>query len=509
MSILNPTFAQRADSFKRELKHTKVFPKNIVEFLKDDRCFQGLGVKKIAEHKLPIILNSGDSVILNFGDHCVGYLNFSVNHVIGKTITDSPVQLKFTFGEFPYEITTPPESYKGSLGSGWLQNETKSIVFTPYNSVLERRYSFKYVKIERLDKACFPIQITDMFVDCVSAVDMADVKPVNIPDKKLEQIYNMSLKTLKECEQDVFEDGPKRDRRLWMGDLRLQALTDYYTFRNLDLIIRCIYLFAAYLTDKRCVASCLFPDSYPYVDEWNFSDYSLYFVSCLLDYTVNTGDKSVGEELYDIAEEQVKIFADWFNSVDEDKSISHSFFIDWCENLDKDVAYIGVYLYVLKQLSTLANLLNKKCDFVVQEIQKASKRLFAYYSAQEEFFMPNSKQISWHSQVWAVLSGELSNEDAIKLLKKTASVNPEYIMHTPYMMHFYVEALFNCGLKDEAMNYIRETWGKMVDYGYDCCPELFNTINHFESPYGAPELNSACHAWSCTPAYWIHKYYFV
>ncbi len=25
--------------------------------------------------------------------------------------------------------------------------------------------------------------------------------------------------------------------------------------------------------------------------------------------------------------------------------------------------------------------------------------------------------------------------------------------------------------------------------------------------YGGPETNSACHAWSCTPAYWISKYY--
>ena len=26
--------------------------------------------------------------------------------------------------------------------------------------------------------------------------------------------------------QDVFEDGPKRDRRLWLGDLRLEALAN-------------------------------------------------------------------------------------------------------------------------------------------------------------------------------------------------------------------------------------------------------------------------------------------
>ncbi|GAB7169398.1 hypothetical protein TUA1478L_13940 [Lactiplantibacillus plantarum] len=45
--------------------------------------------------------------------------------------------------------------------------------------------------------------------------------------------------------QDVFEDGPKRDRRLWIGDLRLQALANYATFKDTDLVKRCLYLFGA------------------------------------------------------------------------------------------------------------------------------------------------------------------------------------------------------------------------------------------------------------------------
>ena len=39
----------------------------------------------------------------------------------------------------------------------------------------------------------------------------------------------VSQRTLRDCMQTVFEDGPKRDRRLWLGDLRLQALANYAT----------------------------------------------------------------------------------------------------------------------------------------------------------------------------------------------------------------------------------------------------------------------------------------
>ena len=57
------------------------------------------------------------------------------------------------------------------------------------------------------------------------------------------------------------------------------------------------------------------------------------------------------------------------------------------------------------------------------------------------------------------------------------------------------------------MQIIRDYWGGMLDLGFDCCVEVFNPKDYFESPYKAPELNSACHAWSCTPAYWIYRYY--
>ena len=53
---------------------------------------------------------------------------------------------------------------------------------------------------------------------------------------ELKKIDLIAVNTLKNCMQRVFEDGPKRDRRLWIGDLRLLALTDYATFNNTALI---------------------------------------------------------------------------------------------------------------------------------------------------------------------------------------------------------------------------------------------------------------------------------
>lgn len=73
---------------------------------------------------------------------------------------------------------------------------------------------------------------------------MAQVPTMTIEDNTLKAIYDVSVKTLLDCMQTVFEDGPKRDRRLWLGDLRLQALANYYTFNDLSLVKRCLYLLA-------------------------------------------------------------------------------------------------------------------------------------------------------------------------------------------------------------------------------------------------------------------------
>ncbi len=173
MAVLkNDLFAQKANFHKRPLKHLEVKPVRFVRMEQDFAAFQGLKAVPVSDCVFPITINSGDSLILDFGDHYVGQLHYELCHSIADRIADSPVKLRFTFGEFPLEIVTPPESYKGTLGSGWLQNEIKSIVFTPYSGALERRYAFRYLKIDRLDSASFQMEIRNIYADTVSAVSM-------------------------------------------------------------------------------------------------------------------------------------------------------------------------------------------------------------------------------------------------------------------------------------------------------------------------------------------------
>lgn len=491
------------DLYKRPLKHKRIDPVSFAAITQDESAFQGYRVLKLRDMQFPFILEK-ESVIIDFGDHYTGYLHIELENGSDDHIADSPTNIAFTFGEMPIELMEEVEDSPNSLSIGWLQKDFKTVAFMPYQGSLERRYSFRYLKLQRVDSVRFPVKVKALYLDSVSAVDMADCKPVEIDDALLRRIDSMCVKTLKECEQDVFEDGPKRDRRLWIGDLRLQALVDYETFQNIDLIKRCIYLFAEHTNQLGLIAPCVFPDTAPYVDQWFYLDYCLCIVSCLYDYMENVQDLSLVEELYPVAMRQILYTDSVFDR--QKKKIDAMFFIDH-GNYDRSVAASGYYAYILRQMIGISRKLNKPCDELAAIVADCDSALLSYYDPDKALFVTSSGEISWHSQIWAALSGALDVETSQRLLNKTAEEDPQIKFSSPFMMHYYLEALYTNGMPEKALACIRDFWGGILAAGFDCCPECFQFGNERLSPYAHPALNSACHAWSCTPAYWIRRYY--
>ena len=77
---------------------------------------------------------------------------------------------------------------------------------------------------------------------------------------------------------------------------------------------------------------------------------------------------------------------------------------------------------------------------------------------------------------------------------------------TPYMYHYYIQSLINCGMNAEAKKALIDYWGGMIKKGADTFWEAYDPNNDFISPYYFYPMNSYCHAWSCTPVYFIRKY---
>ena len=215
---MNEYFLKKADENLPEIKRTKV------------RASTPLTV-----------LDKGDSITVDFGNHYVGYLSFNMWFV--NEYIDAPVTLRVRFFETKGEMDYDYSSYTGWLCESWIQEDTVKIDFPGVYS-MPRRYAARYVTIEVLHTPK-KLSLSDFVFEAVTSADESKLIPFKCGDEELNAVDRVAVNTLKNCMQRVFEDGPKRDRRLWIGDLRLEALANYYTFRDTALVKRCLYLFAA------------------------------------------------------------------------------------------------------------------------------------------------------------------------------------------------------------------------------------------------------------------------
>lgn len=330
-------------------------------------------------------------------------------------------------------------------------------------------------------------------------------------DGRLRAIDRAARATLRDCMQDVFEDGPKRDRRLWIGDLRLEALANYRTFGNNDLVKRCLYLFGGTTMPDGRVSQCVFTSPEVEPDDRTMFDYALLFVPTLLDYWRETGDEETLRDLAPVAFDQVELAREQLGEDDvvRDSDVLGWCFIDWSLGLNKQASAQGVYCYCLAAAVELARAVGDGA--LASEL---GERLVAARAAGRAAFCDEGlwlfvsgekRQVSWASQVWMVLGGVVSAEEAGGLLDRVAAFDGAEPMVTPYLWQHYVDALLVAGRREQALQVVRDYWGGMIDAGADTFWELYNPDNPDESPYGGTIVNSYCHAWSCGPAYFLRE----
>ncbi len=502
----------KAEKNTPKILETSVAPVAIVELAPDAAKQDGWGCVPAAasiDDLSQIGLSRGQSLILDFGDHYVG--SFSVDIESKGSPMDAPLFLKLSFAEIPAELAANASSYDGWLSKAWIQDEYVHLDVLPARLELSRRYSFRYVRIEAVDTSLkWAAHFSAPRVKAQSAVDMASLIPPALDDPELAAIWRVSAKTLAECMQEVFEDGPKRDRRLWLGDLRLQALANYATFDNVELVKRCLYLFAGMTAEDGRISANVFTKPCPVADDTFLFEYSLFFISVLFDLNRAHPDLDFVRELYPVAKRQMDVT---LGMVDADgrlvTSKTYPVFVDWSNEFNKDTCGQAETIYVLRQFVALAELVGDVdaaayATRLDKMVTYAREQLFI---AERGLFVTTGDEFNVASQVWMALAHVLDDEANRALMQRTVDeLFPVHGIATPYMYHHVVEALFEAGLTDEATDLMKSYWGKMIALGADTFWEAFDPDRPDFSPYGSPIVNSYCHAWSCTPVYLINKY---
>jgi len=452
------------------------------------------------------LLGKGDGFILDFEGHRTGTLSFDL---VGEGQgVDAPVRLRLTFGEVPTDVAEPLRPYKGTLAEGWLPEEIITVDYLPQTVRLPHRYAFRYVKVEVFDTSnTFKVRFHNIKAVAISSAGAAPT-PLNSGDAMLDRIDAVSVATLRDCMQTVFEDGPRRDRRLWVGDLRLQALTAYTTFGGHDLVKRCLYLFAAFPRADGLMQACVYEKPKPAQGGIAILDYAALWNVVLADYVAASGDLESARELWPVAVRQVEILSamvkDGLFAPPKDAFL----FIDWAQKLDRMAAAQGVLLYAFSRTLELAKRLDKDADVAqlpgLLVSMKAAIRAQLYDTKRGAFVSGPERQVSWASQAWLVIGGAPKNSAEAARALRTVMTDPAAVRPvTPYLYHYMVEAMLLAGMKREALALMKSYWGGMVEAGADTFWEVYEPGSPLTSPYGDIHINSYCHAWSCTPAWFL------
>lgn len=496
-----------------ELRRTEHHPVRIVRSVADSTAFQGWRMEpsEPIEALYASSLKQRRKVIVDMGEHMTGYFSLRVNHT--GMPADAPIRLRITFAEVPAELNTPFDPYPGGLSRAWLQDETVTVMRLPATVRIERRVACRYVMIEVLAQSSFDFRVEDITLEAVTSASGEAPALAEGTDPMIRRIYDTGLKTLSECMQTVYEDGPKRDQRLWIGDLYLESLANACSFGNHALTRRCLYLLAALADEDGWLHATVYeyPQPEPQYNQHTM-DYSLLYGVALLEYLKATGDMTTARKLWPVVARQIEIARTYLKDYlyDMQKQPQWWLVFDWKDDLDRHASVQGLMIFAVERGWELAQMVGRERDVrdwpdLVKRMRRASRR--AFYDADAGVVVSGlQRQVSYLSQVWMILSGTLTPKEGARAM--TAVLNDPTACRpgSPYAYHYVIEALIACGMRDEAREQLIEYWGGMVERGADTFWEVYDPMDDCKSPYGFYPVNSYCHAWSCTPVYFINTY---
>lgn len=513
---------QKAEACKPALQTTVHHPVQEVEIVKDNNAFQGY--KAVAKGSLDDLYSKSfkekKEVIVDFGEHLVGRVSFKIKDI--GSMQDAMLRFKVTFGEVPSDLALPVEPYTGSLSRGWLQDFQCDVSYDGCYT-FGRRITARYMKIEAVGTSIYSDFCFDHITfEATTSAGKSKARLADTTPQIFKDIARVSEKTLADCMQGVFEDGPKRDQRLWMGDLYLQALANTASFQEYNLTKRCLYLLAGLANaDNGLLYSNMVEYPQPHAQKTFFVDYALSFVLTLDDYLKATGDTETARDLWPVAMNQVNAVLKQAIGTDNlYDNTSYQYpgmlmsvvFFDWAPiALDNHAAIQGLLAYTLDHAYDIATRIGTTADVSTYPakaklLRAAGKK--AYWDQKRKLVVSGAdKQLSYTGTSWAVLGDLIKGKEAQSAIRGVMKSADAIKPGTPYANHFLVEAMLHCGMNAEAKQYVEDYWGGMVRLGADTFWEYYVPDNHMFSSYnGYTLLNSYCHAWSCTPIYFIVNY---
>ncbi len=310
-------------------------------------------------------------------------------------------------------------------------------------------------------------------------------------------VWNISLRTLKRCMHETYEDCPYYEQLQYLMDTRSQVLFTYMVSGDTRMAEKAMEDYRSSLLPNGLLQS-----RYPSNEPQLIPIFNIYFILMVEDYYWQTGKTEHIREFRSVIDGILEWFHNHIGISGLVEDLEFWPFVDWVDGWDKGVppavdkgpATIHSLMYAagLQAAARLNDLTDRK--FMVAEYDKRAKAILqeienSCWDDTDGLFRegPKFARFSQHDQVWAVLTGLVKGKRGKSVMKKSMALDD--IDLCSYSMRFYLmRALEMTGMYDRSEE-IWDDWKEMLNQHLTTCPE--DNVN----------MRSDCHGWSALALY--------
>ena len=420
-------------------------------------------------------------ILLDFGREVVGRVELDSD-------ADEPANVTVQYGESEEEALRDPY-----LGINPLYIPSRATVYGPksaFRYALVRFTGGKDIRFRsiRLAGIEYPVEYKGSF---------------DSSDPQLNRMWTVGAYTAHLCMQDDIWDAPKRDRGRWMGDLDVSGRTIEDVFGDRFLMEE---------TLDRLIGPA------PVTTHVNgIAGYSAFWVTGEKEYYLHSGSRQQLESVHGRLVQLLQFMETELDDRHLFANKTHAWpFVDWSPELNGDdpLARMGTQfeynaafrdgVYLLRQLHDTENA--DKFEKVAEQMKAASQEYLAGSSG--------SFGTRWQTNAYAVLSDTAKPDQYESIwtnaLASVGHVKYNALIVSPYYNYYVISAMAELGHRADALNWIRQYWGGMIDEGATSFWEGYDPSwykRDFHASLQADNTSgyriSLAHGWSSGVTPWI------
>ena len=312
---------------------------------------------------------------------------------------------------------------------------------------------------------------------------------------ELTKIWMHSAYTLRLCMMNFLNDGIKRDRLPWAGDLAVSLMGNFSSFADNTMVRDSLSVLGAVSVKTAHINTIV--------------DYTLWHLVSHDLYQNYSGDKDFLKQEYPRLAETFDFLLEHRreNGMMENDPQKEWLFIDWVEG-KKETALQMLFIMALRAGAALAQRMDdtaKAARLLEGAVQAEEAVKSLCFDRERGLFAaaPGAKEFSRHANMFAVIAN-LADDETKNRIADALEGDLLPPVGTPYMSVFEALALARCGRNGAALDKVRTIWGGMLNEGATTFWEGFDPAqkgNEHLTFYTRPFGKSLCHAWSAAPLF--------